>query len=150
MHDDAPLIEFGLDLVKNEFAEAFVRSAAAKRTVDPTSTLTAVETEAVTHLSRLIVELREGLQEDEAAGGRRKRNRRYLAHASGTPKRHSIDASRGRDAATAIELIEKLGNQSITSAEATRLIELLRKLDLRRRAVGRYEEIAATDRALGF
>lgn len=140
----------GLGLVKDEFAEAFVRSAATKRTVDPTATLTPVEREAVAHLSNLIAEFRDGLEEDNAAAERRKPGRRYLAHVAGASKKRAFNTSRRRDAAAAVVLIEKLRNESISAGDATQLIELLTKLDLRRRSGGGYEDIAETDRGLGF
>lgn len=147
---NAPFRKPGLGLVKNEFAEAFVRSAATKRAVDPTAALTEVEQEAVAHLWGMMTELRDVLEEEHAADERSKQSRRYLAHTAGNLKRRTLSASRSRAVASAVFLIEKLRDHVMSSSEATQLLELLTKLDLRRRAGGRYEDVAAADRALGF
>ncbi len=129
-------VVFRLGLVKDEFSEAFVRAAAAKRAGDSKATLSAVEREATEYLEQSMVEFRHDL--DCAGTDRPHRPSRRFA-----PVRRA-------DVTRTITLIGKLREQQISTADAARLIQLLMKVDLRRRRRARYQEVAAFGRGLGF
>jgi hypothetical protein len=142
MHTSA-VLEPRLGSVKEEFADAFVRTAAAKRAVDPTATLTSIEREAAAYVEQWLSELRGFLQFGTFG---RSRNRFPIDR----PRHASSRKRRVADTTSAMRLVAKLREQTISSPEAACLIDLLTKLDVKGHAGDRYEEIAGLDRALGF
>lgn len=137
------VLEPRLGSVKEEFADAFVRTAAAKRAVDPSATLTSTEREAVVHVEQWLAELHSFLQFGTYGRSRRRFGMERPRHAS---SRLRILA----DTSNALQLAVKLREQTISSAEAACLIDLLMKLDGKGHAGDRYKEVAELDRELGF
>jgi hypothetical protein len=139
-----------LGLVGEEFAESFVRAAAAKRAADPTARLTPSEREAAAHLEESMVELRDDLEDRESAIDRRQNARSLSQTARARAARAAASDSGLRDAAEAVELVRRLQAESLSREDAVRLQELLITIDLRRRTGVRYDEVAALDREIGL